>query len=126
MLTLKCNLCGAPVENGICTYCGKEFNVSTGTQNTYQNQTEPKIVSPVNSMVNNSYVTNQTVVLGRNAKNKWVSFVLCLILGVFGAHKFYEGKILMGVLYLFTLGICGIGVIVDLILILFKPNPYYV
>lgn len=59
-------------------------------------------------------------------KNKWVAFVLCLFLGVFGAHKFYEGKILMGVIYIFTGGLLLIGCIIDLIAILMKPNPYYV
>ena len=32
----------------------------------------------------------------------------------------------MGVLYFFTVGLFGIGVIVDVITLLFKPNPYYV
>lgn len=58
-------------------------------------------------------------------KNKWVSFFLCLFLGVLGIHKFYEGKVIFGIVYLLTGGILGIGVIVDLILLLFKPNPYY-
>ncbi len=59
------------------------------------------------------------------SKNKWVSFFLCLFLGVFGAHKFYEGRILLGVVYLFTAGLFGIGMLFDLIILLFKPNPYY-
>lgn len=59
------------------------------------------------------------------SKNKWVSFFLCLFLGVFGAHKFYEGRILLGVVYLFTAGLFGIGILFDLIILLFKPNPYY-
>ncbi len=58
-------------------------------------------------------------------KSKWVSFFLCLFLGVLGIHKFYEGRILFGILYLCTGGLFGIGVIVDLIILLFKPNPYY-
>lgn len=58
-------------------------------------------------------------------KNKWTAFFLCLFLGVFGVHKFYEGRILFGLLYLFTAGLFGIGVVVDLIILLFKPNPYY-
>lgn len=50
--------------------------------------------------------------------NKWVAFFLCLFLGFLGAHRFYEGKIFTGILYLCTLGLCGIGVIVDLVRIL--------
>ena len=52
--------------------------------------------------------------------------MLCLFLGGVGAHKFYEGKVGMGILYILTIGLFGIGVVVDLIAILFKPNPYYV
>lgn len=59
------------------------------------------------------------------AKDKWVSFFLCLFLGIFGVHKFYEGRILMGILYLCTAGLFGIGVLIDLIILFFKPNPYY-
>lgn len=58
-------------------------------------------------------------------KSKWVSFFLCLFLGYLGIHKFYEGRVLLGLVYLFTVGIGGIGVIVDLIILLFKPNSYY-
>lgn len=59
------------------------------------------------------------------AKSKWVSFFLCLFLGVFGAHKFYEGRILLGILYVFTGGLFGIGIIIDLVILFFKPNPYH-
>lgn len=59
------------------------------------------------------------------AKNKWVSFFLCLFLGYLGIHKFYEGRILLGILYIFTCGLFGIGIIIDLVILFFKPNPYY-
>ena len=59
------------------------------------------------------------------AKSKWVAFFLCLFFGCFGAHKFYEGRVLLGIVYICTLGFCGIGVVIDLIILLFKPNPYY-
>lgn len=59
------------------------------------------------------------------AKSKWVSFFLCLFLGPLGIHKFYEGRVLLGILYLLTAGLCGVGVVIDLIVLLFKPNPYY-
>ncbi len=57
-------------------------------------------------------------------KSKWVSFFLCLFFGIFGAHKFYEGKIGMGFLYFFTVGLFLIGWIADIIMILKKPDPY--
>lgn len=59
------------------------------------------------------------------AKNKWVSFFLCLFLGILGVHKFYERRILLGLLYLFTGGLFGVGIVVDLVILFFKPNPYY-
>lgn len=59
-------------------------------------------------------------------KNKWVALALCFFLGFAGAHKFYEGKTGMGILYLFTGGLCLIGTTIDFFALLFKPNPYYV
>ena len=59
-------------------------------------------------------------------KNKWVALILCLLLAYVGAHKFYEGKIGMGILYILTGGLFLIGIIVDLIKILTRPDPYYV
>ena len=42
-------------------------------------------------------------------------FVLIALLGVFGIHKFLEKKYILGIIYLLTFGIFGIGVIYDLI-----------
>ncbi len=42
-------------------------------------------------------------------------FLLISLLGWFGVHKFIEKKYVLGVIYLLTLGIFGIGVIIDLI-----------
>jgi len=57
-------------------------------------------------------------------KNKWATFWWWFFLGGVGAHKFYEGKTGMGVLYIFTAGLFGIGLIVDLFSILSKPHYY--
>ena len=45
-----------------------------------------------------------------------VGYVLW-IFGVFGAHRFYFGKPISGTIYFFTLGLLGIGWILDLFLI---------
>lgn len=59
-------------------------------------------------------------------KNKWCALILLILLGWLGVHKFYEGKIVLGVVYILTRGLFFIGVIVDLALILRKPTTYYV
>lgn len=59
-------------------------------------------------------------------KNKWVSLLLCIFFGWLGVHKFYEGKVFMGILYLFTIGLFGIGWLVDIIILVSKSNPYQV
>lgn len=52
--------------------------------------------------------------LGYPPKSLLLAYVLWLLLGVLGIHQFYLGKVGRGLLYLFTLGIFGIGVIIDL------------
>ena len=52
------------------------------------------------------------------SKNPTVAFVLCLLLGGLGAHKFYEGKTGLGILYFFTFGLFGIGWIIDIVKLL--------
>ena len=45
--------------------------------------------------------------------NYTAAWVLLTFLGIFGIHRFYQGKILTGILYLFSGGLCFIGVIYD-------------
>src|SRR6218665_2738531 len=43
------------------------------------------------------------------------AYILCVFFGFFGWHHFYLGRSGMGVLYLLTVGVFGIGWIIDLI-----------
>lgn len=45
----------------------------------------------------------------------WIKFIVCLLLGFLGIHKFIEKKIGMGILYLFTCGLFGFGWLYDCI-----------
>lgn len=58
-------------------------------------------------------------VAARSTKNRWLALLLCAVLGVFGAHRFYVGKTASGVVWLLTAGMFGIGIVVDFLLILF-------
>lgn len=122
--TKFCKHCGAVIDADcvICPKCGKQVEVLKAEQ-----VPQPQVV------INNTNAnTNQNTNINANPyaygrmKSKWVAFFLCLFLGILGAHKFYEGKIGMGILYLLTGGLFIIGVIIDLIAILGKPNPYFV
>lgn len=123
--TKFCKHCGEKINEAavICPHCGCQ--VETLQQNTPAAQ--PNIViNNSNNNTNTNTNTNIGYVVAGKPKNKWVALLLCFFLGYLGAHKFYEGKIGMGILYLFTLGLFGIGVLVDFIRLLLKPNPYFV
>ena len=51
-------------------------------------------------------------------KSRLAAFLLCWFLGYLGIHRFYVGKVGTGILYIFTGGIFGIGIIIDWIIIL--------
>lgn len=114
---MKCPKCGNEFEGNFCNQCGTSIGGAPS---------QPTPPPPQPQIVINNVNSNTVAGYGVRVKNKWVALVLCLFLGFLGAHKFYEGKILLGVVYIFTLGLCGIGVLIDFIMLLFKPNPYTV
>lgn len=70
---------------------------------------------------NNYYYTNSSNDSGRayiSRKSKAATLILWLLIGEIGGHMFYVGRFGMGLLYLFTGGLFGIGWLIDLILIL--------
>lgn len=110
-----CKFCGQqiPMEAVLCVKCGRQVEQLQG-------------VPTVNPQVVINNAPQPVVYRGGTPKDKWVAFILCFFFGVFGAHCFYEGRVGAGLLRLFTAGLFGIGWFVDLIIILTKPNPYYV
>lgn len=47
--------------------------------------------------------------------NKKTRLLIVIFLGIFGVHKFIDKDYKMGLIYLFTGGLCGIGWIIDII-----------
>lgn len=119
--TKYCQHCGSLIDEQ-CVVCPK-----CGVQVAQIQAAQPTIV--INNANTNTNVNRNTVGgygYRGQPRNKWVALILCIFLGMFGAHKFYENKIGMGILYLFTAGLFGIGWIIDIIAILAKPSIYYV
>lgn len=119
-----CKHCGKQISEQavVCPICGCQVE-----ELHKQDSNQPIIINNnnVSSSSASAVAVSSSAPLGK-AKSKWVAFFLCLFLGYFGIHKFYEGKVGMGILYLCTAGLFVFGVIVDLIAILGKPNTYYV
>lgn len=131
----NCPNCGAPLNNKkFCKFCGELIDTDCvvcpkcGKQVETLNNADKNIIINNNNSASASAAATATATTvihtyGR-PKNKWVALLLC-IFTVCG-HKFYEGKIGMGIIYFFTVGLFGIGWLVDIITLALKPNPYYV
>ena len=79
---------------------------SNGTKITAPRQPKNPTNIPVPTPDNNENGGNGMV---------WIKFIICLLFGIFGVHKFMEKKIGMGILYLFTAGLFGLGWFYDCI-----------
>ncbi len=142
-----CPNCGTPIENTFCRFCGSKISAESVICPCCGRQV--KELSSGSSgngsiVINNNNNNNASSSAGASASssaaasasssskkqsegklcNKWTAWILCVFFGLFGAHKFYEGKSGMGIVYLCTLGLCGIGWLIDIFAILGKPNPY--
>jgi len=134
MDSITCNGCGSlnTVPQGgtaKCEYCGVTL-VSNKPQTTITPlvESQPVVsVSPsqpinvhvtVNSPTPDGFHANYSQASFQSQKKRGVALILCLLLGFFGGHMFYVGRIGLGILYIFTVGLFFIGIIVDLLKIL--------
>ena len=119
-----CKCCGEQIHEDcvICPKCGRQV------EEIKQKEREQIII---NNSASASAAASASAIggaIGANLKDKTTSIILCCLgfFGLAGFHKFYEGKIVIGIIYLFTCGLCFIGTIIDLISLLGKPKSYYV
>lgn len=131
----SCPNCGAVVKKKFCQHCGKQIDNDCVICPKCGKQVGEIGKNNGNIIINNSSSASSSSSSSSNAavhptivhgipKNKWISLLLCIF--TICGHKFYEGKIGMGILYLFTAGLFGIGWIIDIVTIAMKPDPYYV
>ena len=109
----KCKCCGAtrykkPTKHIYrCLYCGEEVEVyrKADTEQAEQLvqaapapvQQQPKVEKPEPKL---------------ETKNL-IMLIVCLAGGWFGLHKFLSGKVIWGLVYLFTWGVMGLGTFID-------------
>lgn len=127
-----CNFCGTKIaaDAVVCTSCGRQveaFRDVATVQPTVTATVQPTGTATVQPTVVVTSYAQPYVVVGPKPgqKEKEVALLLAIFLGYFGAHRFYEGKIVTGILWLLTLGLLGVGWLVDIIIIACKPSPYY-
>jgi TM2 domain-containing membrane protein YozV len=89
-----------------CRGCGKEIHTSAPT---CPSCGAVQVQQQVQPQAQIAYSTDKRIL---------PAFLLCFLFGVFGAHRFYVGKVGSGVVQLLTLGGLGIWALVDLILII--------
>ena len=109
----KCSGCGSTQcekdDNGYrCIYCGNVQDVIFPEEK----KEEPK---PQREMYDgdDDYVPPRP--MDKKTGSLIIRLIVCLFAGALGAHRFMEGKILSGLLYLFTGGLFGIGMFIDAI-----------
>lgn len=107
---MNCVRCGAPMEDGVCSYCGHAVKVKPAK--IAQSQPIPK-ADPDQAKRQQKH--NVKV----SPKSRAVAFYLCLFFGYLGIHRFYLGKVGSAILYMFTFGCFGVGWLIDFILIAF-------
>ena len=122
-----CAYCGKVVNNDAknCPNCGTEIVIPKNmpSEPLYSEIEQSPYRSPNAA---EAPASDSAVPVGMKEKKKWTAFVLCLLFGMLGAHRFYEGKKATAFLWMFTGGFFGVGYIIDLIILFCKPNPYYV
>ena len=130
LINLTCPNCGAKLEidgswqRAFCQYCGSELMVDQDRRRVafdnaeeagYQFEKGRQKAQREAQQSYQYYVYSQTEVY--SDRDRITALVLCLFLGIFGAHHFYARRPGMGILYLFTAGLFGIGWLIDIILI---------
>jgi len=71
-----------------------------------------KLLTPKENMNKNFWPTSY---LGKLL----LAYLFLFCLGFFGIHRFYLGRTFSGLIYLFSGGLCGVGVFVDIFLLPF-------
>lgn len=72
---------------------------------------------PVDNAKNNiGTASDGKFISNKGVLNSLVIFLVCVFFGMLGLHRFIQGKIFTGILWLITLGLLGIGYFADIVI----------
>lgn len=118
----KCKNCGAELyEDSLkkelyCGYCGSTFKMNDGFK--YDNMEQAGYDYEKGRMRARQEFVNSKFNVGENGQilvDPIVEFIIIFFFGTLGVHKFMKKEVGMGILYLFTGGLFGIGWLIDVI-----------
>ncbi len=128
---LRCKDCGSnrfeklDDETYRCLYCGNVEHLIKENKNNSQEKTSKEEVppQPETKQENNEDKNKKVESESKPRKtrdfspfvNSIVKLIVTFFFGWLGVHKFMDGKVGMGILYIFTFGLFGIGYFIDLI-----------
>ncbi len=88
------------------------------------------IIREYDKLTEDQYAKQDSEDKKHGRRNKWIALALCLFLGWFGVHKYYELKFGTGLVYiLLTLMdplMTFVAISLDALFILTKPRHYYI
>ena len=87
------------------------YHIHNHSQNSNQGLDKSQEITSSASTRNENIVPhNKTIPM---KKDVFIAYVLWLVAGIFGAHRFYLGKTKSGIAFVFTFGFFGIGWLID-------------
>ena len=84
----------------------------------YANGQDQLFNTDTNANTNDYETVSESLGMEAGEKSQSIAIALWFLFGLLGVHRFYLGHIGIGVLYLLTGGICGIGWLIDGVLFL--------
>lgn len=115
----KCEDCGSKkyekLDENIykCSYCGRVEEVYR-TESEENKKKEDEMFKLQKEYVETVTQSEKTI------RNIGMLLIIAVFGGILGLHKFMEGKIKMGVLYIFTWGLFGVGLMIDIFRYVFE------
>ena len=115
----KCEYCGSlvPDDKNKCDACGawcaQEVEKTAPIPSSAPIVPQP----PVDNAKNNiGTASDGKFISYKGVLNSLVIFLVCVFFGMLGLHRFIQGKIFTGILWLITLGLLGIGYFADIVI----------